>query len=63
MCVLSRAELAELDWAIMGATRGDNVLADWTAARDRLIQELADALLRANVIPIEKGHRRAFRSL
>jgi hypothetical protein len=55
-------ELADLDCAITGATRRDDVLADWIAARDRLIQEMADTLLRANVMPIEKGHRGAFRS-
>jgi hypothetical protein len=37
-------ELADLDRAIMGGTRRDEVLAEWIAARDRLVQEMADTL-------------------
>ena len=37
-------DLADLDRAIMGGTRRNDVLAEWIAARDRLVQEMADAL-------------------
>src|SRR5215208_936485 len=37
-------ELADLDRAIMGGTRRDGVLAEWIAARDRLVQDMAGAL-------------------
>jgi hypothetical protein len=50
-------ELADLTCAILEGSPYDNVLADWIAARDRLTEEMADALSRANVIPIEQGHR------
>ena len=55
-------ELADLDCAISAVgddtgTRCREVLDDWISARDRLTREMADALFRANVIPIDQGHR------
>jgi hypothetical protein len=50
-------ELADLTSAILQGTPDDWVLADWISARERLTDEMADALSRANVIPIQQGHR------
>ena len=55
-------ELADLESAISSiddlpwACRTD-LLADWLAARERLTREMAEALARANVIPIGRGRR------
>ena len=54
-------ELAELESAIGSshnlpwAHRAD-LLADWHAARERLLLEMANALAQANVIPMGRGH-------
>jgi len=50
-------ELADLTCAILEGSPHNHVLDDWIAARDRLTKEMADALSRANVIPMEQGHR------
>jgi hypothetical protein len=48
-------ELADLDRAIMGGTGRDDVLAEWIAARDRLVQDMADALAQVEREPDPKG--------
>jgi hypothetical protein len=52
-------ELADLDRAIMGGTRRDGVLAEWIAARDRLVQDMADALAKVERDPDRKGPSRS----
>jgi hypothetical protein len=55
-------ELADLESAISSIddlpwARRTDLLADWLAARERLTEEMANALAQANVIPIVRGHR------
>jgi hypothetical protein len=50
-------ELADLTSAILEGTPDDWVLADWISVRERLTDEMAASLSRANVIPIQQGHR------
>jgi hypothetical protein len=45
-------ELAPLTSAILKGTPDDRVLADWISARERLTDEIADALSRANLIAL-----------
>jgi hypothetical protein len=52
-------ELAHLDRAIMGGTRRNGVLAEWIAARDGLVQEMADALAKVERDPDRKGPSRS----
>ena len=52
-------ELADLDRAIMGGTRRDGVLAEWIAARDRLVQDMADALAKVERDPDREGPSRS----
>ena len=52
-------ELADLDRAIMGGTRRDGVLAEWIAARDRLVQDMAGALAQVEREPDREGPSRS----